>query len=89
LNYIFVTAAIITVKDKVLSAKRAEGKYLAGHWEFLGGKIEPGETPEQCLKCELKEEFTIDSEVGEFVVESIFDYGDKRIRLLAYKVKHL
>jgi 8-oxo-dGTP diphosphatase len=64
LNYICVSAAILLVKDKILSAKRAEGKHLACHWEFLGGKIEPGETPEQCLKRELKEEFTIESEVG-------------------------
>jgi 8-oxo-dGTP diphosphatase len=84
-----VTAAIIINNNRFLSAKRSSGKHLADHWGFPGSKFEPGETPEQCLKRGLKEEFTIESEIGEFVAESTFDYGDKCIRLLAYKVKHL
>lgn len=84
-----VCAAVLIEGPNYLVAKRQEGTHLAGHWEFPGGKIELGETPEQCLQRELKEEFIVESEVGEFVAESIFDYGDKRIRLLAYKVKHL
>ena len=75
--------------SKILVGKRNDCKHLAGHWEFLGGKIAPGETLGQCLKRELKEEFTIEAEIGEFVAESIFDYGNKRIRLLAYEVKHV
>lgn len=68
-----VTAAIIADGYNVLAAKRSTGKHLAGQWGFPGGKIEPGETQEQCLKRELKEGFSIESEIGEFVAESIFD----------------
>ncbi len=84
-----VTAAIIEKNALVLAARRKEGAHLAGLWEFPGGKIEIGETPEGCLHRELMEEFQIDTKVGEFVGESIFDYGTKVIRLLAYKVEHI
>lgn len=86
---ISVTAAVITSCSKILCAKRSPGMHLAGFWEFPGGKIESGETPQQCLQRELKEEFTIDTEIGEFVAESVFDYGVKHIRLLAYRAEHL
>lgn len=44
-----VTAAIIEKDDKILIARRAKGKQLAGYWEFPGGKIEADETAEACL----------------------------------------
>jgi len=54
-----------------------------------GGKIEKGETPEQCLKRALFEEFGIDVRIGAFITESRFSYRKKNIRLLAYDVKYL
>ncbi|WEK58014.1 MAG: (deoxy)nucleoside triphosphate pyrophosphohydrolase [Candidatus Brevundimonas phytovorans] len=55
-----VAVALIDPDGRVLIAKRPEGKQLAGLWEFPGGKVEPGERPEQALIRELKEELGID-----------------------------
>ncbi len=52
--------ALIDVDNRVLLARRPEGKKMAGLWEFPGGKLNPGETPEQALIRELKEELGID-----------------------------
>jgi 8-oxo-dGTP diphosphatase len=51
--------ALIDVEGRVLLARRPEGKSLAGLWEFPGGKVEPGETPEAALIRELREEIGI------------------------------
>lgn len=57
---VFVAAcALIDADGRVLISKRPEGKSLAGLWEFPGGKLEPGESPEDCLIRELKEELGI------------------------------
>ncbi|WBU54739.1 8-oxo-dGTP diphosphatase MutT [Paracoccus sp. SCSIO 75233] len=53
--------ALIDVDGRVLLAQRPEGKSMAGLWEFPGGKVEPGETPEAALIRELKEELAIDT----------------------------
>jgi len=52
-------AALVDVDGRVLICQRPEGKQLAGLWEFPGGKVEPGETPEACLIRELEEELGI------------------------------
>lgn len=84
-----VSAAIIGRGGKILIAKRRSGRTLGGKWEFPGGKIEPGESPEECLRREIKEEFDIEVEVGEFIASSRFRYYFVLIELLAYRVKYL
>ena len=79
-----VVAAILFNDNKVLIAQRAINDPLAGYWEFPGGKIEQGETPEDSLIREMQEEFCIDIEVGEFFGSSLFTYNKGTIRLLAY-----
>ena len=56
--------ALIDADGRVLLAQRPEGKSLAGLWEFPGGKVEPGETPEAALIRELHEELAIDTEAS-------------------------
>jgi 8-oxo-dGTP diphosphatase len=84
-NLVSVTAAILIKGDKVFIAQRKSTDHLAGKWEFPGGKIEPGETPEACLRRELQEEFGIDTQIGHFLAESVYHYEKISIRLLAYQ----
>ena len=62
MKIVLVTAvALVDADGRVLLAQRPEGKSLAGLWEFPGGKVEPGETPEAALIRELHEELGIDT----------------------------
>ncbi|MCK9524459.1 MAG: (deoxy)nucleoside triphosphate pyrophosphohydrolase [Limnochordia bacterium] len=72
-----VMAAIIQKGDQVLLCQRREGA-LAGKWEFPGGKLENGETPEECLIREIQEELGITIEVDEIfhAVHSHYEHGD-------------
>ena len=85
-NMQIVTAAVIEKDGNILIAKRKKGDPLENKWEFPGGKLKPSETPEGCLKRELREEFDIDAEVGVFIGSSTFAYKHLSIELLAYRV---
>ncbi len=84
-----VTAAIIEEGGKIFIARRREGKNLAGKWEFPGGKIEPGETPEESLARELAEELDLRVSVGELLCRVFFESGQISLELLTYRVKRL
>ncbi len=84
-----VTAAILEEGGKVFIARRREGKNLAGKWEFPGGKIEQGETPEECLARELSEELELRVTVGSFLCRAPFTRGSLRLELLAFRVTRL
>jgi mutator protein MutT len=80
-----VVAAIIEFDGKYLGCRRAPGKTLAGMWEFPGGKVEPGETDEEALVREIREELDVPISVRDFVAESIQDGSGTMIHLLGYR----
>ncbi len=89
-NMINVVAGIIYRDDgKFLIAQRNLNKNQGGLWEFPGGKLEPGETCEEALAREIREEMAADIEVLECVGENIHHYPEKDIRLMFYKAKLL
>ena len=84
---VHVVAGVITdARGRILLARRTEGRDLAGLWEFPGGKVEPGETPEHALVRELREELGIEARVGAPVIAVPQQYPHKRLRL---DVRHI
>jgi 8-oxo-dGTP diphosphatase len=81
-----VTAAIIVYDSMLLIARRKATARLPNLWEFPGGKVEPQETPENCLKRELKEEFDIQVSVGKNLGSHIHTYDFGTIELVAFHV---
>lgn len=84
-----VTCAIIMKKNKILVAQRSERMSLPLKWEFPGGKIEEWETPEDCLKRELKEELNIEIKILRRLTATQFNYGSFSINLIPFLSEYL
>lgn len=87
-TWIPVVAALMRRQGKVLVGQRPEGGSLARSWEFPGGKIELGESPQEALKRELKEELGIDAEIGSLKFCGTHTYGKTGIVFLFFEVKY-
>lgn len=74
-KHIHVVAAIIHDQNKIFATQRGYGEFKDG-WEFPGGKMEQGETLEQALKREIREELDTEIEVGELFDTVEYDYPD-------------
>jgi 8-oxo-dGTP diphosphatase len=76
-----VAAAVAERNGLVLVTRRQQGVHLEGHWEFPGGKCEPGESLPECLARELREELDAGVKVGEEIFTTAHEYADRRVEL--------
>lgn len=79
-----VVAALIWDKDKFMICQRPEHKACGLLWEFAGGKVEPGETKEQALVRECREELAVTLSVGTVFMEVVHEYPDLTVRLTLF-----
>ncbi len=80
-----VVAGLIERQGRFLVACRPPGTHLAGHWEFPGGKMEAGESPEQCLARELMEELALPVTVGAVFMNVFHAYPEFDLLMLVYR----
>lgn len=81
---IYVVGAVILEDGKILCAQRGEAKSLAYMWEFPGGKIEDGETPQEALRREIEEEMLCTVKIGKLIEETIYEYDFGIIHLTTF-----
>ena len=79
-----VVAALIVRDGKLLIARRPEGKHMAGRWEFPGGKLECGESPEEAVEREIREELGTEVKAGRIYQAMTYSYPEKDVLLLFY-----
>jgi 8-oxo-dGTP diphosphatase len=82
---IVVTAAVVERDGAFLLTRRLDGTHLAGHWEFPGGKLHAGESLEEGLAREIREELDAGIEVGLEILATVHDYPDRSIELRFFR----
>ena len=83
-NMVEVVAALVWDKDKFMICQRPAHKARALLWEFVGGKVEPGETKEQALIRECQEELAITLSVGDVFMDVVHEYPDITVHLTLF-----
>ena len=89
MKIIQVGTALVEKKGKILIAQRKKDDIHKDKWEFPGGKLEPNESFEECIKRELKEELDIEIEVLDFYCISEYVYPHISVCLNVYKAKYV
>jgi mutator protein MutT len=79
-----VAAALVVEGERILLAQRRGGVHLGGYWEFPGGKLEDDESPEDCLRREIREELGIEISVGPMATVVFHRYAEFNLLLLLY-----
>lgn len=82
---IVVTAAVVEREGAFLLTRRLDGTHLAGHWEFPGGKVHAGETLQECLAREIREELDAEIAVGDEILATVHDYPERSIELRFFR----
>ena len=80
-----VSAALFEQRGEFLIARRSPQDTLGGFWEFPGGKVEKGETPQECLEREILEELGVESTACDVVCKSVYEYEHGAFEIIAIK----
>ena len=82
-----VCAGVALDNGKVFITKRKSSDTYPGKWEFPGGKIEKGENPDECILREIKEELGVECRALSIMDEIIYQYPDKKVKIIFIEIK--